>query len=56
MKPEIRSLVSQIYPSDAIDRASALLADMGGSSGAYSHSQGIPAVRKHVAQMITGIF
>lgn len=54
MKPEIRSIVSKLYPSDTLDRASSLLVDMGGSSGAYSHSQGIPAVRKRVAEMIYG--
>lgn len=54
LKPQVRSIVSQLYPADTVARAVSLLADMGGSSGAYSHSQGIPTIRKHVAQMIHG--
>ncbi len=56
LKPECRSIVSQLYPSDAIERAITMLKDMGGSSGAYSHSQGIPAIRQHVAESIASTF
>lgn len=52
LSPKMRPVVSQLYPADAIARAEELLKDMGGSSGAYSHSQGIPAIRKHVAESI----
>lgn len=41
-----------IFPADAILRAKELLAAMGGSVGAYSHSQGIPLIRKRVAEFI----
>ena len=54
LKPEVRQVVSKLYPSDALDRASLLLSEMGGSCGAYTHSQGIPAIRRHVAEMIQG--
>ncbi|WBW75451.1 alanine aminotransferase Alt1 [Schizosaccharomyces osmophilus] len=40
-----------IYPSDVVERAGLLLKDTGGV-GAYSDSQGIPIVRKHVAEYI----
>jgi len=42
------------YPADAIERALSLLESMGGSTGAYSHSQGIPSVRDNVAKFIEG--
>ncbi|KAI8927866.1 pyridoxal phosphate-dependent transferase [Entophlyctis helioformis] len=45
-------VTSAIFPVDAIQRAKELLKAMGGSSGAYSHSQGIPLVRERVAQFI----
>ncbi|GAA5826648.1 hypothetical protein JCM11251_002834 [Rhodosporidiobolus azoricus] len=41
----------QIFPSDAIKRARSLLEEIG-SVGAYSHSMGVPAIRKRVAQFI----
>jgi aspartate/methionine/tyrosine aminotransferase len=41
-------LVSQIYPKDAIARAEKLLGAIG-SIGAYSHSKGVPAIRKNIA-------
>jgi alanine transaminase len=47
-----RHLVSQLYPSDAIERAETLLNAIG-SVGAYSHSQGVPHIRKTVADFIT---
>ncbi|KAJ3306284.1 hypothetical protein HDV03_000206 [Kappamyces sp. JEL0829] len=43
---------SKIFPRDAIDRAKELLSAMGGSVGAYSHSQGIPLVRQRIAEFI----
>lgn len=45
-------LVSQLYPSDAIARAKQLLKDIGPSIGAYSHSQGVPAIRRTVARFL----
>ncbi|GAA5984397.1 hypothetical protein JCM10908_003332 [Rhodotorula pacifica] len=40
-----------IFPSDAIARARSLIGDIG-STGAYSHSMGNPAIRKRVAKFI----
>ncbi|KAI8368781.1 pyridoxal phosphate-dependent transferase [Blakeslea trispora] len=51
LKEENRALVSQLFPSDAIERASSLLRSIG-SVGAYSHSQGVPAIRQTVANFI----
>ncbi|KAJ3274200.1 Alanine--glyoxylate aminotransferase 2, mitochondrial [Terramyces sp. JEL0728] len=45
-------LVKGIFPADTIQRAKELLKSMGGSIGAYSHSQGIPLVRKRIAEAI----
>ncbi|GAA5853087.1 hypothetical protein JCM8547_000197 [Rhodosporidiobolus lusitaniae] len=42
---------SQIFPQDAIKRARQLLTEIG-STGAYSHSMGVPAIRRRVAQFI----
>ncbi|GAA5995362.1 uncharacterized protein JCM10292_005125 [Rhodotorula paludigena] len=42
---------AQIFPQDAIDRARSLLQEIG-SVGAYSHSMGVPAIRKRVAKFI----
>ncbi|KAJ5899490.1 hypothetical protein N7495_004234 [Penicillium taxi] len=39
------------YPQDVIDRATTLLAEIQ-SAGAYSHSQGVPAIRNSVAKFI----
>ncbi|KAI8065434.1 pyridoxal phosphate-dependent transferase [Gongronella butleri] len=46
-----RGLVSQLYPSDAIERAQSLLSQIG-SVGAYSHSQGVPGIRRTVAKFV----
>ncbi|KND02133.1 uncharacterized protein SPPG_02627 [Spizellomyces punctatus DAOM BR117] len=46
------SLTRQLFATDAIERAKSLLQAMGGSVGAYSHSQGIPLVRENVAKFI----
>lgn len=43
---------SSMFPSDAIARATELLKSMGGSAGAYTHSQGIPLIRQRVAEFI----
>lgn len=42
-----------LFPPDVIARASELNKDIG-SVGAYSHSQGVPLIRKHVAEFIQG--
>ncbi|TPX39958.1 hypothetical protein SeMB42_g06172 [Synchytrium endobioticum] len=47
-----RALVSKLYPSDTIDRAKTLLKSIEGGVGAYTHSQGIAAIRKDVARFI----
>lgn len=44
---------TKIYPEDAIKRAEVLLKEIG-SVGAYSHSQGVPWVRKSIAKFIEG--
>ena len=54
LDPESRDTVSKLFPPDAIQRAQSLLQDVGGSIGAYSHSQGIPAIRERVAKGIEG--
>ncbi|KAI9486342.1 MAG: pyridoxal phosphate-dependent transferase [Benjaminiella poitrasii] len=51
LKAENRSLVSKLYPADAIARAEVLLKNIG-SVGAYSHSKGISHIRKNVAKFI----
>lgn len=51
LKPENRDVASKLYPEDAIKRAEALLAEIG-SVGAYTQSQGVPQVRKHIAEYI----
>lgn len=51
LKKENRSIVSQLYPADALERAETLLKSIG-SVGAYSHSQGVPHIRNTVAQFI----
>ncbi|KAJ3045254.1 hypothetical protein HDV00_011126 [Rhizophlyctis rosea] len=45
-------ITKQLFAEDAITRSKQLLKAMGGSSGAYSHSQGIPLVREHVTKFI----
>ncbi len=52
MKSENMETTLKLFPTDAIDRAKQYLAGMGGSTGAYSHSKGIPIIRKHVAEFI----
>lgn len=43
-----------IFPADVIARAKELNNEIG-SMGAYSHSQGVPFIRKHVADFIEGL-
>ncbi|KAI8147895.1 pyridoxal phosphate-dependent transferase [Fennellomyces sp. T-0311] len=52
LSPEKEAIVSQLYPADALARAKQILKDIGSSIGAYSHSQGVPALRRTVAQFI----
>ncbi|KAL8276421.1 hypothetical protein RQP46_011173 [Phenoliferia psychrophenolica] len=42
---------SKIFPADALARAKSLMEEIG-SVGAYSHSMGVPAIRKRVAEFI----
>ncbi|EJS44219.1 alt2p [Saccharomyces arboricola H-6] len=42
-----------LFSRDALERAERLLNDIGGSVGAYSHSQGVPGIRQTVADFIT---
>lgn len=44
-----------LFPIDVIARAKELYAEIG-SIGAYSHSQGVPFIRKNVARFIEGNF
>ncbi|KYQ93252.1 alanine transaminase [Tieghemostelium lacteum] len=46
------SLISQIYPSDVINRAKELLTSISGTTGAYSSSQGVPLILQSVADFI----
>lgn len=43
----------ELFPSDAIKRAQELIEEIG-STGAYSHSKGIPSIRQHVSEFIEG--
>ncbi|MGF1502097.1 MAG: aminotransferase class I/II-fold pyridoxal phosphate-dependent enzyme [Paracoccaceae bacterium] len=45
--------IGRLLPEDAIARARQLLAAVPGGTGAYSHSQGLPAVREAVARFIS---
>jgi hypothetical protein len=44
-----------VFPADVIARAKELQEEIG-SIGAYSHSQGVPFIRKSVARFIEGEF
>lgn len=54
LDPSNQSTVRQLFPDDAIERARKIVESCGGNIGAYSHSQGIPAIRKNVAAFIEG--
>lgn len=51
--PELINVAKDAFPADVIERAQELLAEVG-SIGAYSHSQGVPFIRKSVANFIEG--
>lgn len=42
---------AKIFPADALARAKELMVEVG-SVGAYSHSMGVPSIRKRVAEFI----
>ncbi|THH08987.1 hypothetical protein EW145_g2342 [Phellinidium pouzarii] len=49
--PELIDKAKDLFPADVIARAQEILEEVG-SIGAYSHSQGVPLVRKSVADFI----
>ena len=51
--PALAELAKDAFPKDVIARAKELQSEIG-SIGAYSHSQGIPFIRKNVASFIQG--
>jgi alanine transaminase len=51
--PALAELAKDAFPADVIARAKELKAEIG-SIGAYSHSQGVPFIRKNVAHFIEG--
>ncbi|KAI8910128.1 pyridoxal phosphate-dependent transferase [Gorgonomyces haynaldii] len=53
MREPLISKIKDIYPPDTIQRAQELLKAVGGSIGAYSHSQGVPLVRERIAKFIS---
>ena len=53
--PDLAKLAPNVFPEDVRERAKELSAEIG-SIGAYSHSQGVPLIRKNVAAFIQGAF
>lgn len=53
--PELMETAKYLFPADAVARAKELYDEIG-SIGAYSHSQGVPYIRKQVAKFIEGQF
>ena len=51
--PALAELAKDAFPEDVIARAKELQGEIG-SIGAYSHSQGVPFIRKNVAKFIEG--
>jgi alanine transaminase len=51
--PPLAELAPGVFPADVVKRAKQLQEEIG-SIGAYSHSQGVPFIREHVAQFIQG--
>ncbi|ORZ29988.1 pyridoxal phosphate-dependent transferase [Catenaria anguillulae PL171] len=51
LDPRNEDLVLKMFPKDAIERARSMAQEIG-SVGSYSHSQGIPAIRRSVAKFI----
>lgn len=52
--PPLAELVRGKWPQDVLDRAKELQEEIG-SIGAYSHSKGVPLIRKSIAQFIEGV-
>ena len=52
--PPLLDLVKDKWPSDVVERAQELQGVIG-SIGAYSHSKGVPFIRKNVAKFIEGL-
>ncbi|KAH8927683.1 putative alanine aminotransferase [Atractiella rhizophila] len=44
-------LAKEIYPEDALEKARSLLQEIG-NVGAYSHSKGVPAIRRRIAAFL----
>jgi len=53
--PALAERARDVFPEDVIARAKELQSEIG-SIGAYSHSQGVPFIRKNVARFIEGLF
>lgn len=53
--PALADLAPDAFPSDVVARAKELRAEIG-SIGAYSHSMGVPLIRKSVADFIAGSY
>ena len=51
--PDLAKLAPGVFPEDVVARARELSNEIG-SVGAYSHSQGVPFIRKSVAHFIEG--
>ncbi|KAF9483330.1 alanine aminotransferase [Pholiota conissans] len=49
--PELATLAPGVFPEDVVERVRELREEIG-SIGAYSHSQGVPFIRKSVAKFI----
>ncbi|KAJ3728530.1 pyridoxal phosphate-dependent transferase [Lentinula raphanica] len=49
--PALAELAPGVFPEDVVQRAKQLQNEIG-SIGAYSHSQGVPLIREHVAKFI----
>jgi hypothetical protein len=52
--PPLAQLAPNVFPADVKARAAELQREIG-SVGAYSHSQGVPFIRKNVAKFIAGM-
>ncbi|KAJ7481913.1 hypothetical protein FB451DRAFT_1394520 [Mycena latifolia] len=53
--PALADLAPGVFPPDVVARAKELYEEIG-SIGAYSHSQGVPFIRRSVANFISGEF
>lgn len=52
--PPLAEIVQDKWPSDVLARAKELQEEIG-SIGAYSHSKGVPLIRRSVAKFISGM-